>query len=112
MKWPDLIAQVFQVEIPVTLDTDDVHSILGDGNIRRVWIERIYDELRRINLEVDRLLERESSPNQFLALSARRKALLWMLAEIENSRISVELDSRPNYEEAEPRMAVQPAPGK
>lgn len=77
------------------IDADEIGVALSDEQVRTVWIQKVFEELQRINLEVDkRLLEGgEWSLND---LSARRKAVQDVIELVLAAKREVKRDVRPN----------------
>lgn len=82
------------------LDIDAIRSAFNDVSVRSIWLSGCLDELRRMNMEVDKRLL--NGANLSLAdLCARRKAYQDILEAVLSARRQVTQESRPN-----PKVAV------
>ena len=72
-KIPVMLKQIFSPQDLLGLNVSDLLSALNDASIRREWMYQVLEELKRLNLEVDKRL---LSGNDFgiTDLAARRKA--------------------------------------
>lgn len=79
---------IFNPEEFNNIDTSAIANAFNDSTIRGIWLAMCFDELRRINMEVDRRLL--SGTNlQLTDLCARRKAYQDMLESILSARRQV-----------------------
>jgi len=77
------------------LDTSAIGEALNDAGVRNLWLFGCFDELKRINLEVDRRLLSDTQYG-LIDLCARRKAYQDMLESILSARRQVTQGQRPN----------------
>lgn len=91
-KW---LKDYFEPEIFNDLNVGDIGSALNDTSVRTVWLSSLMEELKTINLEVDRRL---LSDSQFglIDLCAKRKAYQDILEGILRARRQVTQGLRPN----------------
>lgn len=83
-KMPRFMSRLFSPAYMQEIDIADLVTQLNDPMVRRIWIHEMYQELRNINLSVDKaLLSRDSQIND---LSARRKAFRDILEMILHAR--------------------------
>jgi hypothetical protein len=84
-KIPNLVREWFSPKSIQDLDIQDILAGMADPIIRKIWIADIFDELQRLNLEVDRRL---LSGNDFhiTDLAARRKAYQDILESVRSAR--------------------------
>lgn len=67
------LKDVFTLKDLNNLDIDDILSALIDPAVRKLWVYEVCEELKRMNLEVDRRLLSSTQLN-LTDLAARRKA--------------------------------------
>jgi len=72
-KIPAMIREWFSPKALQGLDVQDVLSAMADPVIRKIWVSDVYDELQRLNLEVDARLS-SGKASDVTDLAARRKA--------------------------------------
>ena len=82
------------------LDIDAIRSAFNDASIRSVWLSGCLDELRRMNMEVDKRLLNGATLS-LADLCARRKAYQDILEAVLSARRQVTQEPRPN-----PKVAV------
>lgn len=85
----------FGVEEFNNLDIASITQAFNDPTVRGIWLSTCFEEVRRINLEVDRRLL-SGTELAFTDLCARRKAYQDMLEAILSARRQVTQDVRPN----------------
>lgn len=67
----------------VDLPIDQIAAYLGDSQVRRIWIESLFEEITSINVSVDRLLLKGNvSQSELASLSGKRQAIRWVLEQI------------------------------
>lgn len=86
-KLPRFLSSLFSPLYMQDLDVVDLLNLLNDPSVRRKWLFGIYEELRNVNLSVDRALLRGAG--HLDDLSARRKALRDMLELLARTRSSM-----------------------
>ena len=72
-KIPKLIQEWFSPKALQGLDIQEIMSAMEDRTIRNIWVADLFDELQRLNLEVDNRLLNVEGVN-ITDLAARRKA--------------------------------------
>lgn len=72
-KIPNLIREWFSPKFIQDLDVQDILLAMSDATIQKIWISDVFDELQRLNLEVDRRLL-TNDQRSITDLAARRKA--------------------------------------
>jgi hypothetical protein len=82
-----------------TFSVADIRNAFEDNSIRRRWLTAVTNELARIHLEVDGLLESDAPYEKTVALSARRKAISWILEQVMIAKTSKELAIHHNPDE-------------
>lgn len=69
---PRFFKSLFSPMYMQDIDISEIISALNDTRIRNVWLHDLYEELKRLNLDVDQALLKGET--HVTALSARRKA--------------------------------------
>lgn len=108
-KIPRWLSSIFSPKDLLGLDAGEVLDALNDGVIRKTWLYDVFEELKRLNLEIDKRLLSES---QFHVqdLAARRKALQFVLEAVLSAKRQVS-DHNPQKGEFDlDSVTVQPAP--
>lgn len=77
------------------LDTSAIASAFNDPSVREMWLTYCFEELKRINLEVDRRLL-VGSETGFIDLCARRKAFQDVLEAVLSARRKLSQAARHN----------------
>lgn len=95
MKIKKWLESMFEPEQFNDMDVLSIEKALDDMSIRSIWLQGCFDEIKRINLEVDkRLLQ---GPEYGLTdLCARRKAYQDVLESALSARRQVMQAQRPN----------------
>lgn len=70
---PKLVSDWFSPKSLQGLDVQEILSAMSDGTVRKIWILDVFEELHRLNLEVDNRLLNVEGVN-ITDLAARRKA--------------------------------------
>lgn len=112
MNWPRTI---FEILCPAELNDLNVEELaiaLNNPAVRNRWLQDVLEDLRRLNLHVDKLLERNEPQHKFVEVSARRRQTWAILQQIQLAKNSVEMDSGHNPMEDLDHVAVDPAPGR
>lgn len=91
-KW---FSDYFSPELFNDLNIGEIGSALNDTSVRTIWLDRCLDELKRINLEVDKRLLSDSMYG-VSDLCARRKAFQDVLEGILTARRQVTQGVRQN----------------
>jgi len=81
---PRWLKSIFSPNDLQNLDVHEILDALNDSSVRKEWILETFEELKRINLEVDRKLL--SDEGNIIGLAARRKAYQDMLESILTAR--------------------------
>lgn len=89
------LKDIFNPEDFNDIDTEAIRSAFNDTSIRTLWLSSCLDELKRINLEVDKRIL-SGSDFQLTDLCARRKAYQDILEAVLSARRQVTQDARPN----------------
>lgn len=84
-KFKRFLSDLFKPEYMNDLDMDVISSAFNDSGVRTVWLNACFEELRRINEEVDRRLLTENMYG-LTDLCARRKAYQDVLTGILSAR--------------------------
>lgn len=89
------LKDLFGAETIQGIESEAVESALADAAVRNAWIQAVFGELQRINLEVDkRLLDGGEWPLN--DLSARRKAIQDVMELVLAAKREVKRDIHPN----------------
>lgn len=86
---------MFQPDQFNNLDTALIAGAFNDPGVRAIWLDYCFEELRTINLEVDKRLL-SGSELSFTDLCARRKAFQDVLEAVLSARRKLTQDIRPN----------------
>ncbi len=81
---PRWLMSIFSPNDLQNLDVHEILDALADSSVRKEWIVETFEELKRINLEVDKRLL--SGNWNIIDLAARRKAYQDMLESILTAR--------------------------
>lgn len=87
-KIPHLIKEWFSPKSLQGLDLQDILAAMADPMIRKIWMAGVFDELQRLNLEVDKRLLTYDKWN-LTDLAARRKAYQDVLESVLSARRQV-----------------------
>lgn len=87
--------EMFDPETFNNMDTAAIAGALNDPGVRTLWLAYCFDEIKNINMEVDKRLL-SGVYLDFVALCARRKAFQDVLEAILSSRRKLTQDVRPN----------------
>lgn len=101
-KLKRFFSQMLYPDVFNDLDTNAIGEALNDSSVRSLWLLGCFDELKRINLEVDKRLLSDSMYG-ISDLCARRKAYQDMLESILSARRQITHGERPN---PRPEVAV------
>lgn len=94
-KLQQWLKNVFEPEEYNDLDVTSIAEALNDSSIRHRWFLDVLEEIRRINIEVDKRLL--SGPEYGLTdLCARRKAIQYVLEAVLSVKRQVKQEVRPN----------------
>lgn len=99
MKWPRTWLEVFDPQATQKLDVSRIVSDLNNPQVRAHWLRAVLDQLRAINLEVDKLLDKGPITERLIEISAKRRQIVAVLEQIEASRNSVELENNHNQDD-------------
>lgn len=94
-KLKRFLSEIFSPESFNDLDTEAIGSAFGDLAVRTFWLNSCFDELKRINQEVDKRLLTDSMYG-LTDLCARRKAYQDVLEAILTARRQVTQGVRHN----------------
>ena len=108
MKW---LRQILDPAPMYDLDLTKLSLALNGPAVRHHWLKALLEQLRELNLEIDRMLERNDPQSRYIEISARRRQLVAILQQIETSKNSVELEVDHNQESLLDTLAVERAPG-
>lgn len=91
------LREIFDPQAYNDLDTDAIRSALNDASVRNTWLSDCIDEMRRINIEVDRRML-YGTVVDLTDLCARRKAIQDLLEAALSARrkIAGKPEARPN----------------
>ena len=81
----------------------DILLALNEPGVRLHWVESMIQEIQDTNVKVDRLMDKEC-PHSWESLSHRRKAILFCLNQILDSKDAID------YERHEPNHQNQASP--
>jgi hypothetical protein len=84
---------IFRPEEFNNMDTDLIRASFHDVSVRNIWLSGCFDELRRINMEVDQRLLTGTNL-QLTDLCARRKAYQDILEAILSARRQVQKNTQ------------------
>lgn len=84
-KIPDLLRDWFSPRELQGLDIQQILAALSDSTVRNIWIFGIYEELKYLNLEIDKRLLSQDQFN-ITDLAARRKAYQDILESVLTAR--------------------------
>ncbi len=87
--------EIFEPEVFNDLDTAAIAGAFNDPGVRTLWLAYCLDEIKEINMEVDKRLL-QGSELGLLDLCARRKAFQDVLEAIPAARRKLTQDVRPN----------------
>lgn len=82
---PALFRDLFSPKDLHGLDVQEILGAMSDASIRKVWLSGVFDELQRMNLEVDKRLLGDTQ-NDLTDLAARRKAFQDVLESVLSAR--------------------------
>lgn len=81
---PAFLKQLFHPKELHDLDLNELLGAMSDPAVRKVWLTDVFNEMQRVNLEVDaRLVDGVRDVSD---LSARRQALQFVLESISSAR--------------------------
>lgn len=89
------LKEIFEPESFNGLDTSAISGAFNDPSVRTLWLSYCFEELVRINMEVDKRLLLGSEMG-LIDLCARRKAFQDVLEAVLSSRRKLTQDVRPN----------------
>lgn len=89
------LKEIFGAEEFNNLDTAAIANAFNDPGVRALWLVYCFEELRNINMEVDRRLL-SGTEMGLIDLCARRKAFQDILEAIPSARRKLTQDVRPN----------------
>lgn len=101
-KLKQWLSDMFSATYFNDLDTDLISSAFNDPGIRSLWLAYCFDEIKRINMEVDKRLL-SGNDLGLTDLCARRKAFQDILEAILSARRKLTQDLRPN---PHPQVAI------
>jgi hypothetical protein len=107
MKFPKWITDIYKPEELQKIKVEEILMAMNDVSIRKHWLFEVLDELKEVNLSIDRALDAREQYS-FEELSAKRRALTWVLNQVLSSKNSVAMDRRHNHDA--PDVAVNPSP--
>lgn len=91
------LKEIFEPEYFNGLDTAAVAGAFNDPGVRSLWLAYCFEEIVRINMEVDkRLLAARDTEMDLIDLCARRKAFQDILEAVLSARRKLTQDVRPN----------------
>lgn len=103
-KW---IESLYQPQVTNFKDAalDDLMAALENQAVRRHWMDALIEELRAINVGVDRAM-REGKLEELPSKSDRRRTIVWVMNQILESQTAIETEM---YEQQHnnPLRAVQ-----
>lgn len=86
---------MFAPDVFNDLDTGAIASAFNDPGIRTIWLQYCFDEMKNINMELDKRLL-SGTEVSLTDLCARRKAFQDVLEAVLSSRRKVTQAERPN----------------
>lgn len=89
------LQDIFSPEEFNNMDTDAIRAALNDASVRTLWLSECFEEMKRINMDVDKRLLTHMEYG-LTDLCARRKAYQDILEAILSARRQVTQDPRPN----------------
>lgn len=95
MKLKRWFKDIFEPDTFNNLDTTAIGNALNDSGVRAIWLAYCFDEIVRLNMEVDKRLL-SGSEMGLTDLCARRKAIQDMLEAVLSARRQLTQDQRPN----------------
>lgn len=95
MKIKRWLKELFEPEISNDLDVGLIGSAFNDPGIRAEWLSYCFDEIRRMNAEVDKRLL-SGIEIGLIDLCARRKAFQDVLEAVLSARRKITQEGRPN----------------
>src|SRR5688500_18001145 len=96
MRWPKTWAGLLDPEAKQELDMESLALALNASTVRVHWLQEVLATLAKINLEIDKMVERNDNKESFIQVSAKRRAIAEVLQQILVSRNSVAMELHHN----------------
>lgn len=97
-------------ETNLQFSSEDLLGMLNDAQVRRHWLNALVDELRAINVTADRVLDEGKSVEEFKSKSIRRRAIIFCLNQILDSKQSLDNEQFEDRKRDNLKIDFQAAP--
>lgn len=71
------------------LDTQAIRDAFNDSSVRAVWLSKCLEEIKRLNIEVEKRLLSDSGRSDLTDICSRRKAIQDMLEDVLSAKRQV-----------------------